>query len=141
MAFSPYLAFPGTARQAFECYRTVFGGELAVMDVSALSPEEAAEMAGMPADAVMHASLHFDGNTLMGADGPADVVQTGMCAMYELDDDAEAERVFNALAEGGTVTMPIAPTSFASNYGMVTDKFGTPWMIYSANPEFAAQFS
>lgn len=140
MSFSPYLAFPGTARQAFEFYQSVFGGDLSVMDMSALSDDERAAMPDTPADAVMHASLTFAGGNLMGADGPPDVVQHGMCAMYELSDDAEAERVFTALAEGGTVVMPIAPTSFASNYGLVTDKFGTPWMIYSANPEFAAQF-
>lgn len=140
MSLAPYLAFPGTARAAFEFYQTVFGGELSIMDMSALSPEEAAGMGDTPADAVMHATLNFGGGSLMGADGPPDVVQTGMCSMYELDDDAEAERVFTALAEGGTIVMPIAPTSFASNYGLVTDRFGTPWMIYSANLEFAAQF-
>ncbi len=137
MSISPYLAFPGTARQAFEFYQDVFGGDLTVFTYADMPSDEGA---GMPADAIAHASLRFGDNSLMGADGGDDVQPSGMCAMYELSDDTEAERVFTALAEGGTVQMPIQPTSFASNYGIVTDRFGTPWMVYSANPEFAAQF-
>jgi PhnB protein len=137
MAITPYLSFPGTARQAFEFYEKVFGGEVSIFTYADMPSEESE---GMSPDSVAHASLKFGDNSLMGADGPSDVTSTGMCAMYELSDDAEAERVFNALAEGGEVQMKIQPTSFASNYGMLRDKFGTPWMIYSANPEFAAQF-
>ena len=137
MAITPYLAFPGTARQAFEFYREVFGGEVSIFTYADMPSEETQ---GMAPDSVAHASLKFGDNSLMGADAHTDVQSSGMCAMYDLSDDAEAERVFNALAEGGEVQMPIQATSFASNYGIVTDKFGTPWMIYSANPEFAAQF-
>src|SRR5687767_10330797 len=137
MAITPYLAFPGTARQAFDFYKEVFGGEVSTFTYADMPSEETQ---GMSPDSIAHATLKFGDNSIMGADAHGDVKSTGMCAMYDLSDDAEAERVFSALAEGGEVQMPIQPTSFASNYGIVIDKFGTPWMIYSANPEFAAQF-
>ena len=101
MAFTPYLAFPGTAREAFTFYHEVFGGEVNIMSMSDMPP--GSDVPPGMENAVMHADLVFAGGTLMGADGPPDVVQTGMCSMYHQDDESESLRVFAALAEGGTV--------------------------------------
>lgn len=132
MAFTPYLAFPGTAREAFTFYHEVFGGDVNIMDMSAMPP--GSEVPPGMEKSVMHAEVTFEGGMLMGADGPPDVVQTGMCSMYMLEDETEAVRVFAALAEGGTVVTPIEPTFFAAQYGICNDKFGTPWMIYCNMP-------
>ena len=93
------------------------------------------EREGMvPADwgsKVMHASLFVGDNVLMASDAPPDQFKSmqGFSVSFQVDDPAEADRVFNALAEGATVTMPIAETFWASRFGMLTDRFGTPWMV------------
>lgn len=80
----------------------------------------------------MHASLNLDGRRLMASDTPATHSNKGMSGFalslnYPTTD--EARRVFNALAEGGTVTMPMEKTFWAEAFGMLTDRFGTPWMV------------
>jgi PhnB protein len=132
MAITPYLAFPGTARAAFTFYHEVFGGDLNIMGMSDMPP--GTEVPPGTEQSVMHAEVVFEGGHLMGADGPPDVAQTGMCSMYMLDDEPEALRAFAALAEGGTTIMPIEPTFYAAQFGMCIDRFGTPWMIYCNFP-------
>lgn len=129
MAFHPYLNFGGNCREAFTRYHEILGGELFVMTMAEMPSDEPtpAEMA----DLIMHVSLTVDGNVLMGSDDPTggfDGVK-GMHVSYTLDDVAEAERVFAALAEGGQATMPIGETFWAKRFGMCVDRFGTPWMV------------
>ena len=75
---------------------------------------------------------------LMGADAPPQMAEPrkGFSVSVQIDDPAEAERAFAALAEGGAVRMPIAETFWALRFGMVTDRFGTPWMVNCARPDF-----
>jgi PhnB protein len=83
------------------------------------------------ADLVMHAALTFEDNLLMGSDDPTggfDGVR-GMSVNYSVADIAEAQRVFQALADGGEVVMPIAETFWSPMFGMCVDRFGTPWMV------------
>jgi PhnB protein len=82
-------------------------------------------------DKIMHARLTVGANVLMGSDAPPDRYEPmkGITVSIGVDDPAEAERIFHALAEGATVQMPIQQTFWAARFGMLTDRFGTPWMI------------
>ena len=135
MSFHPYLFFGGNCRQAFTRYQEVFGGELVLLTAADMPASE--QMPGARPDLIMHAALVVDGNLLMASDDPTTdsfgPVQ-GMQVNYATDDAAEAKRVFDALSEGGTVTAPLGPTSWSPAFGMLVDRFGTPWMI-GANPE------
>ena len=82
-------------------------------------------------DKVMHARLIVGDEVLMGSDAPPDRYEPmkGITVTLGVDEPADAERIFSALAEGGTVQMPIQQTFWAARFGMLTDRFGTPWMI------------
>lgn len=129
MPFHPYLMFGGNCREAFTRYREIFGGDLMLMPMS-----EAPEGVPVPegaGDQIMHAALTFDGNLLMASDDPTGDFQPprGMAVNYSVADVADARRVFEALCEGGQVTMPMAETFWSPAFGMCTDRFGTPWMV------------
>ena len=95
------------------------------------APPDVPRMTERP-ERIMHARLDVAGRSLMGGDGPNTGASKplGFCVAFQIDDAAEAERAFAALAEGGQATMPIGPTFFAQKFGMLTDKFGIPWMVY-----------
>ncbi|HVL91979.1 MAG TPA: VOC family protein [Acidimicrobiales bacterium] len=129
MALHPYLMFGGNCREAFTRYQEIFGGELTVLSMADAPPE--VPVAEGQADLVMHAALMFDGQLLMASDDPSPdfgPVQ-GMQVNYSVADVAEAERVFEALTDGGTTTMPMAETFWSPRFGMCVDRFGTPWMV------------
>ena len=130
MKFVPYLSFDGRCRQAFEFYAKTLGGEIRAM----ISHRETPASAAVPADwqdAIINAHLVAGEAELMGADAPPGHASkpSGFSVSIEIDDEARAERVFNAFAEGGTIGMPFGPAFWAKRFGMVTDKYGTPWMI------------
>ena len=135
MAFHPYLFFSGTCRDAFTRYQEVFGGDLVLIRMA--DAPEAGEVLPDQADLIMHAALTFDGNLLMASDDPTGDggPVKGMSVNYATADVDEAERVFNALAGDGTVTMPLMATSWSPKFGMCVDRFGTPWMISANAPE------
>lgn len=130
MAFHPYLFFGGDCREAFTRYKEVFGGELVLMTVADMPSDERPPVG--QADLIMHAALMGDDRLLMGSDDPTaesfGPVQ-GMMVNCSVADPGEAARVFDALAEGGQVTMPLAETSWSPRFGMCVDRFGTPWMV------------
>jgi PhnB protein len=126
---NPYLHFDGNGREAIDFYRDVFGGELTT------STYAEGGMADNPADAdrLMHGLLETDaGFTLMAADGPtgtpADAVG-GFSVSLSGDDETELRGYWDRLAEGGTVTMPLEKAPWGDSFGMLTDRFGTPWMV------------
>ena len=82
-------------------------------------------------DKILHASLAVGDNLLMGSDAPPDDYETpkGISVSIHIADPADAERVFHALAENGTVQLPIQQTFWAARFGMLVDQFGIPWMI------------
>jgi PhnB protein len=132
MAIRPYLAFAGSAREAFTRYEQIFGGELVLMAMSDAPPDAGPPPGDVKPDAMMHAALIWDDGMLMGADDPMgnfDGHVSGMCVNCALPDAAEAKRVFDALAEGGQVQQPLGETFFAPAFGMCIDRFGTPWMV------------
>jgi PhnB protein len=134
MAFRPYLFFGGNCREAFTRYQEIFGGDLVLLKMSDMPADE--PVPADQADLIMHAALTFDGHLLMASDDPTGNfggVQ-GMHVNYTVADVTEAERVFEALADGGEVTMPLGETFWSPSFGMCVDRFGTPWMIDAEPP-------
>lgn len=132
MAFHPYLAFSGNCRDAFTRYEEIFGGELVLLTMADAPAEAGPPREGVKADAIMHAALMTDDGLLMGADDPSgsfDGKVHGMCVSCNRPDTTDAKRVFDALAEGGQVQMPLAETFFSPAFGMCIDRFGVPWMV------------
>lgn len=135
MAFRPYLFFGGNCREAFSRYQEIFGGELTVIAMKDVPGQE--PPAGK-ADLVIHAALTVGEDLLMASDDPTSEdfgpVQ-GMMVSYDATDVDDATRVFEALAEGGSVTQKLEPTFFSPAFGMCTDRFGTPWMVLAAQEQ------
>ena len=138
MAFHPYLFFGGNCREAFTRYQEIFGGELVLLTMADMPSETPAPPD--QADLIMHAALTTEGHLLMASDDPTGGFGgvNGMYVNYSVADVAEAERVFEALTDGGKITTPLAETSWSPKFGMCVDRFGTPWMV---NAEPAAESS
>ena len=135
MAFRPYLFFGGTCREAFTRYQEIFGGELTLMAMKDVPGEEPP---ADQADVIIHAAITIGDDLLMASDDPTtDEVGPvqGMMVSYDAEDVNDANRVFDALAEGGTVTQPVQPTFFSDAFGMCVDRFGIPWMVGAPAPE------
>lgn len=135
MVFHPYLFFGGNCREAFTRYQEIFGGELDLMTMGDVP--EPAPIPAEQADLIIHASLSFDGNLLMGSDDPTTddfgPVQ-GMMISYTATDGTDARRVFEALADGGEIREPLTATFFSPAFGMCVDRYGTPWMVSAESP-------
>ncbi|WDS34681.1 VOC family protein [Pseudoxanthomonas sp.] len=131
MHVSPYLFFNGNCREAMAFYASTLGGEVVALFTAGEAPPDA-KMPGMPDDSVMHAMVVAGGVTLMASDAcpPQDYTPPhGMTVSLHPDSLAEAERIYAALAEGAQVQMPLGPTFWAKGFAMLTDRYGTPWMI------------
>lgn len=124
----PYLMFNGSCREAFEFYRDVLRGEIEAMMTYAGSPAEAHVSPSLH-DKILHASLRVGDSVIMASDGPHEEKMGGFSVTLQISDINEGERVFRALADGGTVTMEFAKTFFAERFGMCVDRFGVPWMV------------
>jgi PhnB protein len=130
MQLNPYLIFNGQCEAAFKFYEQSLGGKITVM-----SKNEGSPMAKhVPADwlsKVLHASMTVGNQILMGSDGrPGSHEEPkGFLLSLSVNDPAEAERLFHSLADGGQVQMPMQKTFWAERFGMLTDRFGMPWMI------------
>ena len=123
---NPYLNLDGTTKEALEFYRQVFG-EL-YLQTYGESPMETPEE---QKDRIMHGRLDADGITIMAADSPHDPPVSGDNVNLSLmgPDGARLTDVFNGLAQGGEVTMPLAEQFWGDTFGMLTDRFGIHWMI------------
>jgi PhnB protein len=130
MSFSPYLFFSGNCAEAFTRYHEIFGGELTVLTHADL-PDDAEPMPGAEPHHVMHAALKVGDALLMGSDDPTgdDGPKVGVSVAHSTPDVATTERVFNALAAGGEVHMPLSPTFFSPSFGGCVDRFGVPWLV------------
>lgn len=129
MSFDPYIHFQGNCRAAMAAYQALFGGRLEVMGYD-LAPDATDEMKASAL--VMHSALHLDGRMLLASDFPPGHTgepQAAVTISHIAPTDAEARRVFAALAEGGAVIMDYQPTFWSDGFGMLKDRFGTHWMI------------
>ena len=125
MRLNPHLSFNGQCEAAFQYYEKCLGGRITLMMPHGDSPAR-----------IMHATLTLGDNVLTGGDAPPEAYQKpqGAAVLLQFDDAAEADRIFDALAEGGTVQMAIQSTFWAQRFGMLVDQFGIPWMINCGRP-------
>jgi PhnB protein len=135
MRVDAHLSFNGQCREAFEYYERHIGGKVTMMMTWGDSPM-AAQAPSDQRDKVMHASLSLGESTLIGADAPPGHYKQpqGFAATLNIDQPAQADRIFGALAEQGVVQMPIQETFWALRFGMLIDRFGTPWMVNCGKP-------
>ena len=128
LGVNPYIAFKGTCREAIEFYRSALGAEVLFSQTYGDSP-----MSGMgTAGHIMHCTIKVGDSTIMLCDDPRpESAPAGgnISLAIGLNDPERASQLFQNLAEGGTVIMPIAKTFWAEAFGMLTDKFGIKWMV------------
>ncbi len=129
MTFTPYLNFDGRCEEAFQFYERVLGGKITFKITYGESPMPADQTPPGWGSKLLHATLTLGDQVLQGADTPSHRKPQGFAIALSLSDPAEADRIFAAFAEGGEVGMPIQETFWARRFGMVTDRFGIPWMI------------
>jgi PhnB protein len=131
MQLNPYLFFNGECAAAFKFYEQCLGGKIVAMMTYAEAPPESQMSSDESRNQIMHAQLMVDDMALMGSDWPSEYFEKpqGFSVSLQFNDVAEAEQIFNALAENGTIKMPLEATFWAARFGMLVDRFGTPWMI------------
>jgi PhnB protein len=136
MQVQPYLFFDGRCDEAVEFYHRALGAEVTMLMRFKDSPEphDPGMMPPNAGDKVMHVSFRIGETTVLASDGRCEGRPSfqGFALSLMVPDEAEAERRFAALADGGQVQMPLTKTFFASRFGMVADRFGVSWMIYVA---------
>ena len=135
MQLNPMLTFNGQCEAAFKFYEQCLGGKIQTMMTWGESPM-ADQVSSELRDKIIHATLIVGDTALGGGDAPPDGYEEprGISVTIQIDDTADAERIFRSLSEGGTVTMPLQQTFWAARFGMVVDRFGIPWMINCAQP-------
>lgn len=133
MQLNPYLNFDGNCAEAFTFYEEVLGGKIVALANHSESPM-AEQLPTEWHDRILHVRLEVGDSVLMGSDSPPDfhTQPKGMHVSIQIENATDAERIFNALAAGGCITMPFEKTFWAERFGMLVDRFGTPWMINCA---------
>lgn len=141
MQFTPYLNFDGTCAEAFEFYRDLFKGTILYQGTFADMPEGP----HIPPEArgrIMHVHLQIGQQSLMGSDSMPGASEAcaggyakpqGLWVSIGVESPNEGRRVFDALSKEGQVAMPFQKTFWSEGFGMVTDRFGTPWMVNAAS--------
>ena len=133
MKVQPYLFFEGRTEEALEFYKKALGAEVtALMRFRECpDPPPPGTMAPGSEDKVMHAAFQIGDTTVMASDGRCSGQARfgGVSLSLSVPDEATADRLFAALAEGGQVQMPIGKTFFSPRFGMVADRFGVSWMV------------
>lgn len=129
MKLQPYLNFDGNCAEAFRFYEQVLGGKAAIQSFrdSPMAGGTAAEHL----DRTLHASLEVGDQVILGSDSwPGQhATPQGFAVSISVNDEGEAERLFSQLSENGTVQMPLQETFWAARFGMLVDRYGTPWMV------------
>jgi len=128
---NPYLFYQDTCEAAFNYYAKVLGGKIEMLLRASDAPQDMPATPGRE-NTIMHARMSLPGGSvLMASDAPPEHVEKvhGFSISLTVADVTEAERKFNALADGGTLTMPFSKTFWSKGFGMCVDKFGIPWMV------------
>lgn len=136
MKLNPYLNFPGTCEEAMTTYAKLLGGEIVAMLAYGDMPGDNPVPDDMRKK-IAHARIEIGNEVLMASDvGPERFKpMQGTSVTLNIPAPPEAERVFKALAEGGTTIMPLEETFWAIKFGVLVDRFGTHWMINCVKPE------
>jgi PhnB protein len=129
-----YVNFAGTCREAFKYYEQHLGGKIGMLMTHGEMPAGQSPLGPDWKDAVLHARIALAGAELAGADIPGAQPMRSAYLSLNVDSDADAERIFKALADGGEVLMKMEETFFASRFGQVRDRFGINWMIVRQRP-------
>jgi PhnB protein len=145
-SINPYLNFPGNTEEAFQFYRSVFGGEFAGMVRFRDFGGNSAGVAEADLDKIAHAALPLgSANMIMAMDsldsGPRKFQQgNNVYIVIETESQAETDRLFGALADGGEIEMPPQKTEWAERYGVCIDRYGVQWMLnYTGDVRFSAR--
>ena len=140
ISINPYFNFPGNTEEAFNFYKSVFGGDFAMLMRFKDTPE-AGKTKPQDLEKLMHIALPVGkGTVLMATDatesmGQKLVVGNNIHLSIHAESEAEADKIHKALSQGGNVTVPMSKQFWGSYFGMVTDKFGIQWMVsYDQNP-------
>jgi PhnB protein len=130
MRVEPYLDFEGRCEEALNFYKKAVGAEVTMLMKFGEAPDKSMITPGSE-NKVMHASAKIGDSVVMCSDGynKGNSNFEGISLSLTASSDAEAKKSFEALSQGGKVTMPLTKTFFASSFGMVADKFGVHWMI------------
>ncbi len=133
MQVQPYLFFNGNCEEAVAFYREALGAEVESFMHYRDSPDPGMCPSGVPgvADKVMHASFRIGQTIMMASDDPTGQTTgySGCSLSLTAADEAEADRLFAALSDGGQVQIPLDETFFSPRFGMVADRFGVSWMV------------
>ena len=136
MQVQPYLFFNGRCEEAIEFYRGAVGAEPTMLMRYKDNPEPQPGMVPPGAEnKIMHASIRIGDSVVMASDGECGGTLNfqGFSLTVSVRDEAEADRVFGALSQGGQVQMPLTKTFFSSRFGMLVDRFGVGWMVIVAS--------
>jgi len=133
MQIQPYLFYDGRCEEALAFYGRALGAEVTMLMRFKDSPDPGMNPPGA-GDKVMHASFRIGETTVMASDGRCEGQPSfhGFALSLTVPNEAEAERLFGALSDGGQVQMPLTKTFFSPRFGMVADRFGVSWMVYVA---------
>ncbi len=140
LKINPYLNFAGNTEDAFKFYKSVFGGEFAMLQRFKDTPE-AGRVPEQEKEKIMHVSLPVgEATTLMATDALESMghklsVGNNIQLSIEAESKNEVDKLFKGLSAGGKVTMPLADTFWGAYFGMVTDKFGVQWMVSYSKPQ------
>ena len=137
MKLNTYLIFNGNCKEAFKFYEQVLHGK-AIMAMTFGESPMADQHSPEERDKIMHTSLEFGDQILMGSDAPSQMPfqqPQGFHISIGVDDPAEAERIYNALSAGGAVQMALQKTFWAERFAMFSDRFGIPWMVNCELPK------
>jgi PhnB protein len=131
MQVQPYLMYEGRCEEALAFYRGALGAEVTMLMRFKESPDPSMVPPGA-GDKVMHASFRIGETTVLASDGRCEGRPSfqGFSLSLTVPNEAEAERLFGALGDGGQVQMPLTKTFFSARFGMVADRFGVSWMVY-----------
>lgn len=140
-AIHTYLNFNGQAEEAFNFYKSIFGGEFQTLQRMSDVPKEAGGVSGKEEDYIMHVALPVGkDDMLMASDilesqGQKLVVGNNVSLSVHAESREEADKIYNALSKGGEAVMPMDDMFWGSYYGMCTDKFGINWMVSYDQPK------
>jgi len=133
MRLNTYVNFAGKCAEAFRYYETHLGGKIGMVMTHGQAPDQS-QVKPEWKDMVLHATITLGGTELMGADIPKAEPMRSAYLTLNVESDAEAERIFAALSDGGQALMPLQETFFASRFGQARDRFGMNWMILHSRP-------
>jgi PhnB protein len=134
MQVEPYLNFDGRCEEALEFYKNAVGAKVTMLMRFKDSPDQSMISPGSE-NKVMHSAVQLGASTVLMSDGRCTGKANfhGIALAISTKTEAEADKIFNGLADGGQVNMPMAKTFFSPKFGMLADKFGVGWMVLVAN--------